>query len=141
MWNESYPWNLDDLFFRKLGSCIGHWKEIAKAGDKDVKSIAYWCLRWRTELSDRRHQELGRQETKYRLPESYSKKDPPTVSFSVTHIYVDAYCSPDHPSSTLHNHQMGNVKNSALLQDSFFEAVPWDKLYFQKETMIYNGEL
>lgn len=124
MCNESYPWNLDDLFFRKLGSCTGHRKERAKAGDKDVKNIAYWCLRGTTELSDRRQQELGRQETKHRLPESHSKKDPPTVSLSVCHIYVDAYCSPDHPSTTLHNHPMGNIKNSALLQDPFFEAVP-----------------
>lgn len=30
----------------------------AKAGGKGVKSIAYCCLRWRTELSDSRDQEL-----------------------------------------------------------------------------------
>lgn len=30
-----------------------------KAGGKEVKGIAYWCLRWRTEISANRNQEPG----------------------------------------------------------------------------------
>ena len=62
-----------------------------------------------------------------------SKEPHPLVPPCPSHLY--GYFPPlYHPCSTL-----GNIRISALTQDTFFEAVPLDKLYFPKGTMFIIG--
>ena len=141
----SYSWSFNDLFSWKLAHAFVTGRtNRAKAGGKGVKSIAYWCLRWRTELSDSRDQELGWQgHTKYRLPVPCSNKYPPTDALCPSHLCGYLTASSTIPLVPCITTQLGGYEYQKFCPTprSIFWSCAWDKLYLPKETMIYNCKL